>query len=92
MFMNPIQLHKEVIEEIKNTDYFFTLYINLVVKEYPDTRIEDEQNQEKICSFWNIFWFLLPDSPSIHRGPFNKICELAEGSYLEQPKIENADE
>lgn len=42
------------------------------------------QDPEKICSFWNKFWYSLPDSKSIHREPFYQICDLAEGEYLQE--------
>lgn len=87
--MNPIQLHKEVIEQIIEQEYYYSRFINLVVQEYPETLIEDEQNLEKICAFWNKFWFILPDSPAIRCPLFFRICDLAEGGYLEPQSEED---
>ena len=86
--MNTIDKHKAVITEIFSHDYYVERFLRVVTRKYPNTneRIEDETNLSKICSFWNEFWFELPDSPSIHCGPFYMICDLAEGSYLEEPE------
>lgn len=34
---------------------------------------------EELCSMLNTFWINLPDSLSIHRAPFNELCDLCEG-------------
>ena len=34
---------------------------------------------EELCSMLNTFWINLPDSWTIHRAPFNDLCELCVG-------------
>lgn len=77
------QKHKELIEAVLAYDYYVTLFNQ--VKASSEI---DESDPQSITDFWNDFWFALPDSPAIHREPFNRICDIAEGNYLDyvEPK------
>ena len=36
-------------------------------------------SDEELCTMLNDFWYILPDSMSIQREPFNALCGLCEG-------------
>ena len=40
---------------------------------------------EELCMMLNDFWAILPDSMSIHREPFNALCDLCEGTSVLGP-------
>ena len=81
-------LHKHAIEEILREGYYVERFWNIVVPLYPETKVQDETDLDKICSLWNTFWFSLPDSRVIHGYIFNLVCELAEGSYLNDGELD----
>ena len=59
---------------IYSNDYYVKLWER--VKNGRDiTGLRDEE----LCMMLNDFWDILPDSMSIHREPFNEMCDLCEG-------------
>ena len=62
-----------IFEDVYNEDY----YISLLPEGEPET-------PQEIISYWNRFWMNLPDSGAIRRGPFFKVCDIAECMYDEQ--------
>ena len=76
--MNLIECHRELHKLIYAYDYYVSIYEQIVEK-YP----VDMADPESIHSFWNNFWYALPDTRAIQRDPFNFICDMAEGSYLQ---------
>ncbi len=86
--MNSViqQKHKELIELIYAYDYYVRIF-NQVKEKCP----VDENDANSVTSFWNDFWFALPYSPAIHRPPFNQICDIAEGNYLNEQSYETED-
>ena len=43
-------------------------------------------SDEDLCTMLNDFWYILPDSLSIHRAPFNALCDLCEG--IDDPDVD----
>lgn len=78
---NVVEYHKLVLERVLAYDYFVYI-LSAVQKTYPECENYTDPNQ--ICVFWNEFWGQLPDTPTIRRDPFYDICDMAEGSYLEE--------
>lgn len=76
-----VEMHKSAINLIYQKDYYISLFEKL--SSFHVDKVFDMTDEEKICSFWNDFWFSLPDNNSIRREPFFLICDLAEGEYLE---------
>jgi hypothetical protein len=74
--------HKACLIAVYQNDYYIHL-LEKCLQRYPNINKGDVSLND-ICSFWNTFWAGLPDSRSIHREPFNQICDLAEGSYLKE--------
>ena len=74
--------HRRVYNKVYECDYYIDLFEQICEKYGGLGETFGLQNEEKINSFWNDFWYALPDSRSIHREPFDEICELAEGDYL----------
>lgn len=79
--MTPVQQKSaELIRLIEEYDYY-TLLLNdvlgmmsmsvenLTLGVYQDTLL---------ITFWNKFWFALPDDRYIRRPPFNELCEICE--------------
>lgn len=81
--MNIAHEHRKVYDEVYKNQYYLDLFERVCLKNGGLGESYALQNPEKICSFWNTFWFGLPDSRSIHRHPFNLICDLAEGGYIQ---------
>jgi hypothetical protein len=75
-----IELHRQCLTAVIVEDYYVHVLAKLC-KHLPHPELITDP--DKICTFWNDFWEQLPDSPSIRRGPFFKVCDLAEGGYLE---------
>jgi len=76
---NIVEKHLQCINDVLNYDYYVSRF-KLIANQYHPLEMTD---CGAIHTFWNEVWFSLPDSPVIHRHPFNLICDLAEGSYLE---------
>lgn len=74
---NLISEHKNLVKAIYEYDYFVNTF-----ERAQETFELDLAVPEQICSFWNHFWYMLPDNPMIQRDPFNRICDFAEGAYL----------
>lgn len=71
--------HLELLGKVYKQEYYtrclpkYILPINA-----PDT---------DVISFWNDFWFRLPDSPAIHCPLFYEICDLIEGGENYDPDL-----
>ena len=74
--MNIFEAHRECLQNCIKEGY----YTNLLHSVMMDTVIN---TADDIKSYWNDFWYELPDSPSIHRPPFNLICSICEGEFDE---------
>lgn len=81
---NLLEAHQQCIADIEAYDYFQHVYARLyeIYETYGDPK--DLTEPSTICEFWNDFWMRLPDHMAIHRQPFFLICDLAEGSYIEE--------
>ena len=80
-----ISMHTSCIDEVLRNDYYVNLFF-AVVDQNEFANIDElriAKNASKIVSFWNSFWFVLPDTRSIHRHPFNLICDICEYDYRE---------
>lgn len=77
--MTLTERHKKLIETIYAKDYYVHIFEHVKNK-----CIVNENDPQSINIFWNEFWFALPDSPVIHRAPFNEVCNMAEGEYLDE--------
>lgn len=81
-FQEVLDLHNSTVSQVLNESYypeeFDTALDEFLLNEHS---IRDLTDTDKICSFWNYFWNLLPDSKAIRQGPFFNICDLAEGAY-----------
>jgi len=83
--MNPDikAMHVSVIDKVFMKDYYVSIFSRVLEsKNMSLEQLVDMNDPEAICTFWNVFWFALPDSMNIRREPFFEICDLAEGSYL----------
>lgn len=85
-----VKMHTMCIDMVMSNDYYVDLFFAAVDRcEFADVdqlRITTESS--KIVSFWNRFWFALPDVSSIHRHPFNLICDICEFDYQEDDETE----
>lgn len=70
-----LEMHKRCLAEVIANDYYLSIFRNVEAK-YTD--IQTCEDPKIINSFWNDFWWNLPDSLAIHRQPFNLICDLCE--------------
>lgn len=73
--MNIKQRSLEIQKQIYDNRYYTSIYNNLLMKSYMHFETASDAD---IISFWNDFWFELPDSPAIHRVPFYDICDICE--------------
>jgi hypothetical protein len=81
--MQMIQ-RNEVLESHRDTlaaCYFEQYYVHIVDHFAKTMQVKTEGD---VYAFWNRVWDALPDSPAIRRSPFFQICDLAEGSYLDE--------
>lgn len=62
--------------EIVQQDYYVATFTQ-VASSMQITNIASTPRAELI-QFWNAFWEALPDSSSIRRPPFFRVCDLAE--------------
>ena len=76
--MNIFEAHKKCWDAVEENDY----YVGVLYKVFRQNH-SVIYSASVIKSFWNAFWYALPDSPSIHREPFNLICEICEGEFDE---------
>jgi len=74
---NLVEEHKKLVQAIYEYDYYVSAFE--YIKDSFDLNFD---SPEHICTFWNDFWYALPDHPAIHRDPFDRICDMAEGAYL----------
>lgn len=77
---NVVEAHQKCIADIAAYDYYAHIYRKLSEAVDPVTITDPAA----ICGFWNDFWCALPDHMAIHRNPFDLICDIAEGSYLDE--------
>ena len=64
--------------DLERSIYSNEYYVNLweQVKDGRDIKCLSDVT---LCEMLNDFWYVLPDSRSIHRPPFNALCDLCEG-------------
>ena len=62
--------------EIVQRDYYVATFAQVAMR-MQITDIASTPRAELI-RFWNAFWEALPDSGSIRRPPFFRVCDLAE--------------
>lgn len=74
---NLIDEHQKLVKAIYEYDYFVSTF-----ERAQATYMLDMSDKYQIRGFWHHFWYMLPSTPSIQRDPFNRICDMAEGSYL----------
>lgn len=87
--MTMVEMHKSCIDKIYSYDYFVQLFeICRDSKGYTEQSLADLSDPELICSFWNYFWFTLPDNMSIQRQPFNSICDICEYDYRDETEVD----
>jgi len=70
-----VQEHRVCMEQVVANEYHVNAF-ELVVSRHPG--ILECTDPAEIVSFWNEFWWELPDSPVIHRAPFSRICDICE--------------
>lgn len=82
---NVAQAHQLCFDAIEEQDYYQRL-VFAAIDRYDEEGwdVTKTKDPNLICRFWNDVWAGLPDSRAIRREPFNLICDLAEGSYLEE--------
>lgn len=80
-----VPMHTMCIDAVLNNDYYVDLFFSIVDQnEFADLdELRNAKDASDIVSFWNSFWFALPDNESIHRHPFNTICNICEFDYRE---------
>lgn len=71
-----IDMHRMAIGQIYSKDYYVEVFQKCA--SYNTEKVYNYTDETQITSFWNKFWFSLPDSKSIRRDPFFLICDLAE--------------
>jgi len=66
-------------------DYYPTLWDRALMKHNCSVATIDQHKEtDRTCvALANTFWALLPDSPVIHTGPFNALCDLCVEDYRE---------
>lgn len=69
--------HNKLVEAVYAYDYFVTTFERAKASFELDPTVP-----EQVCSFWNHFWYMLPDHSSIRRQPFERVCDMAEGEYI----------
>mgnify|MGYP000712854613 CR=1 FL=1 len=77
-----VEMHKLAIAQIYTHDYYVDVFQKCA--SFNTEKVYNYTDEERICSFWNNFWFALPDTNAIRRDPFFLICDLAEGSLIEE--------
>ena len=64
--------------DLERSIYSNDYYVNLW-EQVKNGRDIKGLSDEELCTMLNSFWYILPDSLSIHRAPFNALCDLCEG-------------
>jgi hypothetical protein len=77
-----VDMHRMAIGQIYSKDYYVEVFQKCA--SYNTEKVYNYMDEDQITSFWNKFWFSLPDTESIRREPFFLICDLAEGSLVEE--------
>ena len=80
-----ISLHMFCIDNVLSSDYYVDLFFTVIDhSKFADLdELRTITDVSRIVSFWNDFWYALPDTPAIHRHPFNTICDICEFDYRE---------
>lgn len=79
---DAVALHRQVLQQVFDEEYFPHLAHRLMeAQRY--SNIAETEDTGAICSFWNAFWFALPDQQYIRTPIFFRICDLAEGAYVD---------
>lgn len=78
--MDIHQSSQDVITRIYNEEYYVIIFESLLQKFNwtKEAFADSATSPSDIITFWNDFWFLLPDSPVIHCPLFYDICDIAE--------------
>lgn len=72
-------LQKRIFDE----DYYTELWLRALNEHGSSTLTIDqgEHSDKELIELANTFWWCLPDSPVIRRGPFFELCDVAELCY-----------
>lgn len=82
--MAIVEMHKNAIRQVYDKEYYIPLFDGAFrSKGYNEETLDALTDPSDIVSLWNDFWFRLPDYSSIHRDPFNLICDICEYDYRE---------
>lgn len=81
------QMHVRCIDLVFACDYYVRLF-DQVRSGRSLEELKSMSRGEEITSFWNQFWFDLPDNRTIHRQPFNEICEICEYDYRDEEEMD----
>ena len=60
-------------QSIYSNNYYVDLW-----EQAKNERDITQTGDEELCTMLNDFWYILPDSMSIHRESFNALCDLCE--------------
>lgn len=83
---SPIQNESaDVLREVLSKNYYVHLLPVCFAKYQINMNdiLEYKCSDDTLISFWNKFWFSLPDSPAIRIQPFYRICDLCTGEVEE---------
>ena len=74
---------RELVKLIYNHDYYVNRFEYVLNSNHmkKDELILGNYDKIKVIQMWNDFWLALPDSPTIHRTPFNELCDLCENIF-----------
>jgi len=73
----------ELQELIFTSGYYIRIYGH-ILEEYNLTTAQIllcEVDDNSLWDMWNDFYFALPDSQVIRRGPFFQLCDICEGEF-----------
>lgn len=73
---------KNLFEAIYKEGYYIDLFESVLPVDYKSL------SDREIVDVCNEFWCALPDSMSIHREPFTLLCDISEGSFLEENDLD----
>ena len=81
-------LHIQCVDSVMKNDYYVNTFF--ATSKYANLEeLRDMKDCLEIVSFWNNFWFALPDSANIHRKPFDLICDICKYDYREDDEQTN---
>jgi hypothetical protein len=73
----------DLMKAIHSKDYYVSTFYKTLGKYNMSVASIDQSKHtdEQLVSMWNSFWMALPDSTSIRREPFFKLCGICEEIY-----------